>query len=255
MSQSDLLPTILTAFLLPPGFSILLLGLALLFRQPKARLFFLMLGLGSLYLTSIYATSGWLRNQLEVYPPVSLEQIAAEAIVVLGADRRHDALEFGGGDTISGLGLERLRYAAWLHKKTGLPVLTSGGTPLGEKVPEAELMRDVLKEFGVEVRWTEGTSKNTYENGLYSSRLLKGVGIGEILLVTHAWHMPRALEAFEQAGMRVVPAPTGGSGISSDRSDFNDWIPKATALRMNFYALHEMLGRLWYRYHYYAPAL
>jgi uncharacterized SAM-binding protein YcdF (DUF218 family) len=250
MLQADLLPSILAPLLLPPGPSVLLLLSAVLFRQ--ARLPLLVLGLASLYLSSIAATAVWLRGKLEIYPPVSLEHAAAEAIVVLGADRRR-AVEYG-GDTIGGLGLERLRYAAWLHKKTGLPVLASGGSTRGEAVPEAELMRAVLKEFGVETRWVEGGSGNTYENGLMSSRLLKGAGIGEVLLVTHAWHMPRAVEAFERAGLKVVPAPLGGMGPATDGDEWLDWVPRASSLQMNYLALHEMLGRLWYRYRYYGPA-
>lgn len=249
MSQDQILPLILTAIVLPPGPSIILLSLALLFRHPRTRRVFLVLGLVSLYLSSIAATANWLRGLLETSPPVSLEHSAAEAIVVLGADRRHDAMEYG-GDTIGGLGLERLRYAASLQKKTGLPVLASGGAVEGEAVPEAELMRGILKEFGVEVAWMEGKSLNTYENGLFSSRLLKGVGIGEILLVTHAWHMPRAREAFERAGLRVIPAPTGAMA-PGHVMDFRDWLPRASALHMSYLALHEMLGRCWYHYRYY----
>ncbi len=172
--------------------------------------------------------------------------------MVLGAQRRRDASEYG-ADTLGGWGLERLRYAAWLQKKTGLPVLASGGSVNEEQVPEAELMRTILKEFAVEVNWMETKSRNTYENALFSSRLLKRVGIGEILLVTHAWHMPRAQEAFEKAGMRVVPAPTGMLS-SGHASDFQDWIPNAAALQFNYLALHEILGRLWYHYRYYDRA-
>lgn len=243
------LPFLLTAILLPPGPSIVLLLLALAFRRPRTRLAFLALGLGTLYLTSVPAMSAWLRGWLEIYPQLTLERTAAEAIVVLGADRRRDAPEYG-SDTLGGFGLERLRYAAWLHKKTKLPVLASGGSTHGEPVSEAELMRGILQEFGVEASWVEGQSRNTYENALYSTRLLKGLGIGEILLVTHSWHMPRALEAFEQAGMRAVPAPTGLPGPTVGLG-VGDWVPNAQALRMSYVALHEMLGRVWYRFHYY----
>ena len=258
MAPADPLYCILMALALPPGPSVVLLLLALLMvGRPRARAVFLALGLGSLYLSSIPATVDWLRGQLEIYPPAPLERSAAEAIVVLGAGRRVGAPEYGGADTVIGLGLERLRYAAWLHKKTGLPVLASGGSPLGETLPEAELMRAALKEFGVETRWTETESRNTFENAAFSSRLLKGVGVGEILLVTHAWHMPRAVEAFQQAGLRVVPAPTAGKGAGRGGEAGwcpLDWLPGPSALQMSYFALHEMLGQLWYRYRYYAAA-
>ena len=252
MSQDSIPHFLLTAMLLPPGPSIVLLSLALLFQ--RLRRLFLVLGLATLYLSSIPAASDWLLGRLETDPPVALEHVAAEAIVVLGADRRRNAPEYGGGDTINRLGLERLRYAAWLAKKTGLPVMASGGSVREGRVPEAELMRDILKEFGVEARWLEGKSRNTYENALFSSQLLKGVGIGEVLLVTHAWPMPRAAEAFEKAGMRVVPAPTGAMGADDGVMDFMDWVPNASSLQTSYWALHEILGRGWYHVHYYGKA-
>lgn len=249
MAEDNPLSSLLPLLLLPPGPSIALLAVALLPGRPKLRAACVALALGSLYLSSVPATASWLRGQLEVYPPIAPAQTSAEAIVVLGADRQHGAVEYG-GDTIAGLGLERLRYAAWLQKKTGLPVLTSGGAVAGEPVSEAELMRGILKEFGVEARWIEGESRNTYENALFSSRLLKGVGIGEILLVTHAWHMPRAVEAFEHAGIKATPAPTGAMNPAQVPT-LQDWLPKAQSLRMTSLALHEILGRLWYRWQYY----
>jgi uncharacterized SAM-binding protein YcdF (DUF218 family) len=243
-SLSSVLPT----FLLPPGLSVFLLLLAVLCRDKKRQIL-LWLGLASLYVFSIPVTVGWLRGIIEIKPSVTLEHSAAEAIVVLGGGRQNDVPEYG-GDTIAGVGLERLRYAAILHKKTGLPILASGGSIQIAPISEAKLMSDVLREFGVEVTWLEEQSRTTYENALFSSRLLKGIGIGEILLVTQAWHMPRAQEAFEHVGIRVIPAPTMGMG-KPEALDFRAWIPSASALQMSYYLTHELLGRWWYRYHYY----
>ncbi len=251
MTQEQILPTVIQSLILPPGPSVAFLLLALISRRPKPRMFFLILGFGSLYLFSIPATSNWLTNKLEIYPPVSVEKSAAEAIVVLGADRRRVAPEYGGHDTMNRLGLERLRYAAKLAKETGLPVLLSGGgLSQPNDISEAELMNVILKEFGLEANWLEGKSKNTYENAIYSSQILKGVGIGEILLVTHGWHMPRAIEAFEYAGMRVNPAPTGLMN-PNHKTDSQDFLPSASALQSTFWAVHEIVGRWWYRYRYY----
>jgi uncharacterized SAM-binding protein YcdF (DUF218 family) len=76
------------------------------------------------------------------------------------------------------------------------------------------------------------------------------MGIGEILLVTHGFHMPRAVEAFEKAGMRVIPAPTGMTD-PLPKAKFRRFLPSASALQTTYLALHEMLGRLWYHYRYY----
>ncbi|QSA96580.1 YdcF family protein [Methylococcus sp. EFPC2] len=249
MSDAFLISASLQSLLFPPGLSLLLLLLALLVRAPAKRSFFLALGLGTLYLSSVPATATWLRGHLEPYPPVPLEHSAAEAIVVLAADRYVEAPEYG-GDTLYRFGLERARYAAWLHKKTGLPILVSGGAVLGEPVPEAELMKSVLNEFGVEVRWLESRSTNTYENARFSAAILKGAGIGEALLVTHAWHMPRAQEAFARAGLKTIPAPTGFHRPYAPGNPLN-WLPSAESLLKTWLALHELVGRSWYRWQYY----
>ena len=88
-----------------------------------------------------------------------------------------------------------------------------------------------------------------------TEKMLGDLGIRRVFLVTHAWHMPRALEVFEKAGVDAVPAPTGfvhkdpiraGFGFE-DRSTYGDWLPNAGALLKSYFALHEYLGRVWYR--------
>jgi uncharacterized SAM-binding protein YcdF (DUF218 family) len=247
-----LLSAVFQAAIVPPGSPILLLASAY-FARHAWRTGLLLAGLGLLYLASIPATVAWLRTRIEIYPPVALGQNAAQAIVVLGAGRYRSAPEYGGADTVPRLGLERLRYAAKLSRETGLPVLASGGAVLAEAIPEAETMRIVLKEFGVEARWLETQSRNTYENAQYSARLLKNEGIEEVLLVTHAWHMPRAREAFEFAGLKAIPAPMGfmGGGTSAERLGLLNWLPDAAALYDNRLLMHELLGRWWYRLRHY----
>ncbi len=96
----------------------------------------------------------------------------------------------------------------------------------------------------------ETDSRNTYENAKVSSDILRAEGIQAVYLVTHAWHMPRALEAFHQAGITAIPRPTGwtdaGPGIA-----VSDFLPYSGALRNSAYAMHEWIGRLWYRIRYY----
>ncbi len=109
MIQDNVANIIVSGFVLPPGPSVLLLLLALFSHRTKSRMIFLILGFATLYLTCIPATSNWLTGRLEVYPVVSLDKIAAEAIVVLGADRRRAAPEYG-GDTINRLGLQQFSF-------------------------------------------------------------------------------------------------------------------------------------------------
>ncbi len=250
MSLSQLIET----FVLPPGALLLLLFLGLVLRAQISRRwgnFFLVSGLLLSYLTSIPATTHLLAEQMET-PVFHWPVRDVQAIVVLGADRYRDAPEYG-GDTISGLGLERLRYAAWLQKETQLPLLTSGGgTSPNHHYPEAVLMRNILHhEFSVPVAWVEGESKNTYENAVFSVRMLDREKIDRIILVTHMWHMPRAMEAFERAGITVIPAATKFRRADTNRPLWTQWLPNARAQFNNWFALHELVGLIWYRFNYY----
>ncbi len=166
---------------------------------------------------------------------------AAQAIVVLGGGSYWAAPEYG-GDTVSRWSLERIRYAARLHRDTGLPLLVSGGAPLGG-VPEGRSMRDALeRDFGVKVRWVEDRSANTRENALLSAALLKEAGVKRVLLVTHAWHMRRAQEAFVNAGLEAIAAPTGYE--TTGPLTALDFLPRPGGLWAGHIALNEWLGRL-----------
>jgi uncharacterized SAM-binding protein YcdF (DUF218 family) len=51
-------------------------------------------------------------------------------------------------------------------------------------------------------------SRTTYENAVFSKRLLEANGLEEIRLVPSALHMPRALATFRSLGITAIPAPT-----------------------------------------------
>ncbi|HAK93275.1 MAG TPA: YdcF family protein, partial [Massilia timonae] len=98
----------------------------------------------------------------------------------------------------------RLRYAAHLHRRTGLPILVSGGAPGPGAMSLADAMAAALREdFGVPVRWVEGRSRNTAENAMFSAALLRPEKVGRVLLVTDAMHMERARTVFQRGGLQV----------------------------------------------------
>lgn len=204
-----------------------------------------------LYLAATPLVSQWLCRRLEVYPPLDPNRLpTAQAIVVLGATRYQAAPEYG-EDTVGNLGLERVRYAAWLARRTGLPILASGGRPRGEQKAEAELIQEVLREFGTPATWLETESRNTFENAQNSAAILKRQGINTILLVTSAFHLPRAVEAFKRQGLTVIPAGTRFTRFSPLESGLGVLLPTPSALCRTSLALHEIFGRWWYRLRYY----
>lgn len=174
----------------------------------------------------------------------------AQAIVILGGDLAPQSRGYE-GDTVGRLSLERIRYGARLHRESGLPILVAGGRIGGSSLPVSEAMKRALEvDFGVPVAWVEPQSRNTFENATFSAELLRSSHIETVYLVTHTWHLIRALEAFDHAGLRAIPK---GMGTSSKSPGFQwrDLIPRSTSLTASTFALHEVLGRIWYLIIYY----
>lgn len=244
----------LAAWLLPPALQVVLglAGLVVMARRPRLGAGLMALALISLALLSLPGVGGALLASLERYPALdrgALIGSSAGAVVVLSSGRNEDAPEFG-DDTVDALTLERLRYGVRVHRVTGLPLLVSGGVVRDRDLSLALLMKEALvDDFRVAVAWAEEESRNTWENALFSARILGREGVRRVLLVTHAWHMPRAVAAFRRAGLDPVPAPTGFAGMPTwDR--LSDWVPSVAGLRASYFALHEYLGRGWYRLRY-----
>lgn len=238
-----LLKKILAALALPPAGPLLLaaLGLLLLRRWPRAGKALAWSGLVLLWLLATPAVTRPLLATLEDIPPLDFAQARkAQAIVVLGGGSYFAAPEYG-GDTINRRTLERLRYAARLQRETGLPLLVSGGAPWGG-TPEARSMQATLeRDFGIKVRWVEDASADTRENAQRSAPLLRQAGVKRVLLVTHAWHMRRAREAFAARQLEVIAAPTGYE--TSAPLIATDFLPGTGGLWAGRIALHEWLGR------------
>jgi uncharacterized SAM-binding protein YcdF (DUF218 family) len=243
---------ILKAFLLPPGGFILLLLISLLLIRWVFGKLLLTITLAIFYLCSTPFVASNLMARLEQHIFTTPDEIAAskaEAIVVLGGDIYEGGPEYG-GNSIKGQMLERVRYAAWLHKRTKLPIVTSGGSNLPNSASEAKLSSLVLKdEFDSEVIATETSSRSTWENAKFTSAVLREEGIKKIALVTHAWHMPRATQAFKLNQIEVVAAPTifSRGKINFYTSKRNDWLPNYVALNDSSKALREYFGMAWYQ--------
>lgn len=242
------------ALVLPPGFQIVLAlaGLLLLLRFRRSGISLVVLSLVSLYLFSIVPVARALLMGLEIHPPLH-DEIPADvnqAIVVPGGGRYTEAPEYR-GDTVGVHTLERLRYAAVLRERSGLPILVSGGSPAREGVPEAMLMSRTLEQsFAVQPDWTETRSRNTAENAEYSARILQENDINRIVLVTHASHMRRAVWAFETAGLEVTPAPTAYAYYKLNDPRLPWFVPSMDALNGSHRALYEYFGMWWYRLRY-----
>jgi len=266
----DMWPSILEALVTPPGMVVLLLVLTFFvyLRRPWLGAAMLVLSAITLVALSLPLTAHQLMNGLqnfakppELVPMAEKGPLAAlyvpkdslkdppQAIVVLGSGRYSEAPEYDLADTVSAQGLERLRYAAYLQRKTGLPILVSGGAPGGEDSAEAEHMQAVLTEdFHANVKWVERESRNTKGNAHLSQILLAESKVHHIYLVTSAWHMRRAAYAFEATGIKVTPAPTGFHTLGRTARQYNAYLPSALGMYFTSLAIRERLAFIGYGY-------
>ena len=236
-------------FLTPPAIfiSLCLLGTWLaLYRAPLGLIIALVASL-CLYATSMPIVASYLLQRIEAKIPLGSDFAQAQAIVVLGGGVRR-----GHGDDKDSLDIysvERVALAARAYRRLHLPVAVAGGRVHGAHDSEAGLMRAALDtDYAVPVTWTEDRSETTYENALYAQRLLQPAGIDTVIVVTQAWHMPRALWSFERVGLHPLPWPAPRDYMHGDRLD--DFLPSVGALHDSYLAFHELLGSAYYRLHY-----
>jgi uncharacterized SAM-binding protein YcdF (DUF218 family) len=167
---------------------------------------------------------------------------------MLGGGREARAPEYGVA-SLSPLSLERLRYGVWLSRETGAPMMFSGG--LGHSAepgaPEADVAAEIAqREFLRPLRWVESKSRDTRENARYAIDALREQEVTQLVLVTHGWHMQRALRAFKEEATRaqlkweVVPAPMG-LAPPVERPVLR-WIPSSEGAQLVRAVLREKIG-------------
>ena len=248
---------LLTALVMPPMALLLLalfgLLLALGDRHTKRRRIggaLVALSLVSLGVLSCHGTAVWLaEHMLASFKPASAQQLVADrvqAIVVLGGGVLPVAPEYGQAQP-SAETAARLRYAVWLARQTRLPLAFSGGmgwdaSNLQEASEAAVAQRIAQQENGVTLRWVEGQSRDTAGNARLMAPLLAASGVQRIALVTHAFHMPRAMAEFARSGLLVTPAPMGF--VVPRRSPLLEWLPSAEGMQASQQVLREVLGGL-----------
>lgn len=229
---------LLRTLILPPDCLLILafVGLLLARRYRKLGMALTALALAALWLLATPVIADALERIASRYPPLDLSHpVDARAIVILGGGGyRRLAPEYGGPAPNYEL-YERLAYGAYVARRTSLPVLVTGNGM------EAVAMRvSLARDFGVQAKWVDDRSEDTYDNAHNCARLLHGAGVSRIVLVTSATHLWRAAQEFEAAGLSIVPAPAGVPApieIGTMR-----YVPIATALARSYAAVYELVG-------------
>lgn len=239
---------IVAVLLVLPPVNLLLfavVGLVLAHYRPRAGRIVVTLSVAGLVLLSMHAVTTPMLSALERGLPTQPPADAPPAAIVVLSGDSLSSPSIPGGFTVGGLTLRRLQTAATLHRRTGLPVLVTGGSVPRHAPPLADLMAHSLRaDFRVEVRWLERKSLDTWENARFTAEILKEAGVTSVYLVTDAWHMRRALLAFEPTGLRVTAAPNPLQRPLN--LTVTDFVPATSSWLVAYFAVHEWIGLVWY---------
>ena len=191
----------------------------------------------------------WAMETLENrFPPLTVLPDHIDGVVVLGgvinpsvsAARRQVAV--GGA-------VERLsEMVALARRYPDAKIIFSAGSGdlFRQELKEAHYVKPWLETMGIEAERIvlEDQARNTIENAIYCYRIAKPKASEAWLLVTSAFHMPRAVGTFRRAGWSAIPYPVdfGTTGDETWSLMFNLSHGLGTANN----AIHEWLGLLFY---------
>ncbi len=259
------LSKLLDIFLSPYTWALLLLVLAIPWRRPrrperwKRRRLVGGVALGVLLFFSLEPVSNRLTYRLEhdtasTYRP----EVAYDAVILLGGlgDERvtTEQKQAAYNENVERL-IETHRLLA--DGKAHFAIVSGGAeNPDLAENSEARMLGRQLVAWGIDPSRVilEDQARNTRENAIYSQRIARERGFETVLIVTSAFHMPRAAECFEAVGMKVdrlavdfrAHRPGGGGSAS--------WLPRARFLAESTAIIREMAGRWIYRFQGYGKA-
>lgn len=231
----------------------LLLGLgggAVLWRTAKKRLALALLGagVGALVLFSLPSVANRLWHAVESGAHDTMRpDTTYDVVVLLGGvtwDRGATPAEPSWSDNVERLTVTHRLLASG---KARSAILSGGGlTPPGLPT-EAEYLARQLEAWGVEKDRLvlENAARNTRENATLSKQLIDERGFKTVLIVTSAFHMPRAEGCFRAVGQPVDTLAVDYRLVDPSRDPH--LLPRSEYLALSSEAIHEVVGRVVYR--------
>jgi len=178
-------------------------------------------------------------------PPQAANDEAPEVVLVLGAATAAPGVP---GPALR----RRLEHGCAVLRACGAGHLLVSGGIVGPPPAEAQVMRDLAIGLGIEpVRIVvEDQARNTFENAVYSGRIIRERGWRRVVLVTDRFHVPRARYVFARLGLPVtiaaVPPEPGTSPLSRLRSRFDEGLRLARSVLLFAIGAHKpLLSRVW----------
>lgn len=206
-----------------------------------------------LFLLSISPVSNGLVYFLERrYQPPSKEVISKADIIVILNGGVFPSGGFRKKPEASGATYSRVFNGVEIFKQSSAKILALSG--VGDQ-KDIEGTANVMKDFAISLGVpadkiiTEPKSRNTMEHTVELAKLFPpalGLKIG---IVTSAFHMPRSVRLFQKKfpSDAIIPLPVGHI-YSPIKYDIESLIPSSHTLSKSSYAIHELLGMIWYKY-------
>lgn len=238
----------LTHLIIPAYLCIFLcaLGLVLIsLKQKKLGLLNITFGiiwvlLWSLPITSLW-TGGYLEQQYPYLPSYKIDK--SDAILVLGGNTAKNRKNwFKPYD--SGTANLRIDRAETLYINDKAPIILLSGGALEGNISDIHLMARQLVLRGIDENHLiiESESYTTYENAVYSAKILKQKPASNVILVTSALHMPRAVATLKKQGLKVIAAPSPPQIIAPTTSKLFLYFPNLRALDASKTIIKEYAG-------------
>lgn len=239
---------ILQYFLSPFTWIFILVILTALARTEKKRKKLAAITLAALLLF----TNPWLINNLQYpfhAPPMPMAANEQYDIgIVLGGMTSYDRVNKQGHFNQSS---DRFIQTALLYKKGHIKKIIASGGQNGmfseDDFMEADFVAKNLIDLGIPAEdiWIENQSKNTIENARFSKQIIDRNGglKSKAVLITSAFHIPRATLTFEQAGIAVRPYPCAFSMLpSATKLSGSTMIPASWAMDSWGGFFRELIG-------------
>jgi len=246
-----LLKKIISIFIMPINIVLILLLLSLFYfrKRPKTSFKYLISAFLLLFISSMPVVSDKFMVSIEDnYEAFTLSSKPVDYIIVLGNwHENNDALPVTNQLSISSL--QRLVEVIRIYKLHPEAKIITSGHHNVDTVSHAQKMKMALVLLGIAEQKiiTENFPKDTEEEAqLISPRVLGS----NVVLVTNADHMPRAIKYFQSQGVEPIPAPTGHwvKNINSSKN-WNYYIPSSKKLQQTTIAWYESVGQLvqWFK--------
>jgi uncharacterized SAM-binding protein YcdF (DUF218 family) len=155
----------------------------------------------------------------------------SDVILVLGAKSYH-------GNSYNPCLVSRMMHAVDLYKAKYAPkILVSGGFDKEDKVSEAETMKKIAINLGISSNdiLLETSSTSTYENLLFSQKVVKSAHLNSVIIVTEPFHAARTALVAKKLGLKFTISPTSTSPC---------WLPWKY---FSFYFLKEPFAVMLYK--------